>query len=196
MHSKVSVVENVESPTRDGTILRADVYMPSEGGPFPALLSRGPYNKAVEDSIDSYHQLASEGYAVVSQDIWGRYASDGEFHPNFNFGWTDAEDGYDTVEWVAAQDWCNGKVGTFGYSYTAWTQWALAPTKPPHFVCMFVGGIAPKSTDWEMGGVFRAGRATPWLLGLMAPDTQKLLDEPEGPTTATRGSRWIVRKIP
>lgn len=69
MYSKVSVVNNVETPIRDGTILRADLYAPSEGGPFPALLSRGPYNKAVEDSISSYHRLVSEGYAVVSQDI-------------------------------------------------------------------------------------------------------------------------------
>ncbi len=84
--TNVRTLKNIETPMRDGTILRADVYMPNDGGPFPSLMSRGSYNKAVEDSISSYHRLASEGYAVVAQDIRGRYASDGEFHPNFNFG--------------------------------------------------------------------------------------------------------------
>lgn len=57
---------------------------------------------------------------------------------------------------------------------------------------MFVGGITPKSTDWEMGGVFRTDRAIQWLLGQMAPDTQKVLAEPEGPTTARE---YLTREV-
>jgi len=175
--------ENTPSPMRDGTILRADVYVPEGDGPFPTVVSRTPYNKSALRNTPVYERLAEEGYAVVAQDIRGRWASDGEFHPLFNAGWTDAEDGYDTIEWAAAQSWSNGRIGTFGYSYPAWTQWALAPTKPPHLVTMFTGGMTPHSTDWTLGGVFRAGRALRWTLGSMAVDTQRFLDEPQGPTT-------------
>ena len=175
--------DNVPSPVRDGTVLRADVYLPEGDGPFPTLVTRTPYNKGALRSTHTYERLAEEGYAVVAQDIRGRWASDGDFHPLFNADWADAEDGYDAVEWAAAQPWSNGKVGTFGYSYPSWTQWALAPTKPPHLVTMFTGGITPRTTDWELGGVFRAGRALQWTLGSMATDTQKFLDEPHGPTT-------------
>ena len=168
---------------RDGTVLRSDVYLPRGKGPFPTLVQRTPYNKLRPQSIATFERLAEAGYGIVIQDIRGRWASDGEFHPMFNPGWTDAEDGYDTVEWAAAQPWSNGQVGTFGYSYGAWTQWALAPTRPPHLVTMFTGGMAPRTTDWELGGVFRAGRALQWLLGSMAPDSQKTLPEPHGPGT-------------
>ena len=175
--------EDVPSPMRDGTVLRADVYLPEGDGPFPTLVSRTPYDKSALRNSTVYERLAQEGYAVVAQDIRGRWASDGEFHPMFNADWTDAEDGYDTVEWAAAQPWSNGRIGTFGYSYPAWTQWALAPTKPPHLVTMFTGGMTAHTTDWELGGVFRAGRALQWTLGSMAVDTQRFLDEPHGPAT-------------
>ena len=182
MSARAFTVEHgVANPMRDGTLLRSDVYLPRGSGPFPTLVQRTPYNKLRPSAIATFERLADEGYGVVVQDIRGRWASDGEFHPMFNADWTDAEDGYDTVEWAAAQPWSTGKIGTFGYSYGAWTQWALAPTKPPHLVTMFAGGMAPRTTDWEIGGVFRAGRATQWLLGSMAPDSQKTLPDPRGP---------------
>ncbi len=184
MSARAFTVEHgVANPMRDGTVLRSDLYLPRGTGPFPTLVQRTPYNKLRPSGIATFERLAEEGYGVVVQDIRGRWASDGEFHPMFNADWTDAEDGYDTVEWAAAQPRSNGKVGTFGYSYGAWTQWALAPTKPPHLVTMFTGGMAPRTTDWEVGGVFRAGRAIQWLLGSMAPDSQKTLAVPRGPAT-------------
>ncbi len=180
---KTKVFHDVEASMRDGTVLRADLYVPEGDGPFPTVVSRTPYDKSRPNMIPLYEGLAAAGYAVVPQDIRGRWASDGEFHPMFSEDWTDAEDGYDTVEWAAAQPWSNGKIGTFGYSYPAWTQWALAPTRPPHLVTMFTGGMSPRTTDWEIGGVFRPGRALQWTLGSMAPDTQRFLEEPHGPTT-------------
>ncbi len=180
---QATIQKNVPTPVRDGTILRADVYLPETTGPFPTLVCRTPYNKNQSTSTPLYERLAEAGYAVVVQDMRGRWASDGDFHPFFNPDWKDAEDGYDTIEWAASQPWSNGKVGTFGYSYPAWTQWALAPTRPPHLVTMFTGGIAPRTTDFMVGGAFRPGRQLQWLLGSMAPDTQKFLDEPQGPTT-------------
>lgn len=177
------IKEDVPSPMRDGTILRSDVYLPQGRGPFPTLVVRNPYNKSRNLSLPVYERLAEEGYAVVAQDIRGRWASDGQFYPLFSADWKDGEDGYDTVEWAAAQPWSNTKVGTFGYSYGSWTQWALAAKKPPHLVTMFTGGQGRRNTDWMLGGIFRPGRQLQWTLGSMAPDTQRFLDEPYGPTT-------------
>ena len=183
VEDKIRVENDVEVPMRDGTLLRADIYLPDSEGPFPTIVSRTPYDKSRPDQIEVNTALAEVGYAVLDQDIRGRWASDGEFHPLFSEDWTDAEDGYDTIEWAAAQGWSNGKVGTYGYSYNSWTQWALAPTNPPHLVTMFTGGMTPRITDWMLGGIFRPGRQLQWTLGSMATDTQRLLDEPRGPTT-------------
>ena len=191
----ITVEHNVVTPMRDGTLLRADLYLPEKvipigamgasngGGGLPTLVCRTPYDKSRERDAERYRGLASNGYAVVVQDKRGRWESDGLYRPMYGAQFDDAEDGYDTIEWAAAQSWSNGKVGTFGYSYPSWTQWMLAPLMPPHLVTMFTGGMGPKTTDWEMGGVFRPGRALQWLLGLIAPDTQKWLDEAQGPTT-------------
>lgn len=177
------VTYDVQTSVRDGTILRSDVYLPSGKGPFPTLVTRTPYNKLQSSMVPIYEGLAESGYAVVAQDIRGRWASDGEFHPMFNRDCKDGQDGYDTIEWAASQPWSNSRVGTFGYSYASWTQWALARMKPPHLVTMFTGGFAPRSTDWMLGGVFRPGRQLQWTLGSMAPDTQRFLDSPQGPTS-------------
>ena len=178
----ITVLDNVPAPMRDGTVLRADVFLPEGNGPFPTTLIRTPYNKSRERDVLRYRGLAEKGFAVVVQDTRGRYRSDGIFRPMFGAEFDDPEDGYDTVEWAAAQDWSSGKVGTFGNSYASWTQWQLAPLMPPHLVTMFTGGMGPKTTDWEIGGVFRPGRALQWLLGTIAPDTQGWLDDPAGPT--------------
>ena len=177
----ITTLENVVTPMRDGTLLRADVYLPEGNGPFPTTLCRTPYNKSRAKDTERYRGLAKKGFAVVVQDTRGRYQSDGIFRPMFGDDFDDPEDGYDTVEWAAAQDWSSGKVGTFGYSYPSWTQWMMAPLMPPHLVTMFTGGMGPKTTDWEIGGVFRPGRALQWLLGLISPDTQEWLDDPAGP---------------
>lgn len=191
----ITVEQNVITPMRDGTLLRADVYLPDRVVPigqvgridssngFPTLVCRTPYDKSRESDVERYRGLANHGYAVVVQDKRGRWESEGLYRPMYGSEFDDPEDGYDTVEWAAEQSWSNGKVGTFGYSYPSWAQWMLAPLMPPHLVTMFTGGMGPKTTDWEMGGVFRPGRALQWLIGLMAPDTQKWLDEPQGPNT-------------
>ena len=183
------VTYDVQTSMRDGTILRSDVYLPSGRGPFPTLVTRTPYNKLQANMVPTYEGLAESGYAVVAQDIRGRWASDGEFHPMFSRDCTDEQDGYDTIEWAASQPWSNSRVGTFGYSYASWTQWALARMKPPHLVTMFTGGFAPRGTDWMLGGVFRPGRQLQWTLGSMAPDTQRFLDSPRGPTSVEEYSQ-------
>ena len=147
-------------------------------GPNPTILVRTPYNKSRDILIEEAETLARNGYSVVLQDIRGRFESDGDFIPQFMPVTFEAEDGYDSVEWAAAQPWSDGKVGTLGNSYNAWTQWRLAPTRPPHLVAMWASGMGPTHHDWEVGGVFRPGRALHWLTGTIGPDTQLRLDPP------------------
>ena len=96
------VERDVAVPVRDGTILRADVYRPAEGGPHPVLLSRLPYDKSLPMTVgvapDPLRATAA-AYVLILQDTRGRFASDGEFSPFVH----EADDGDDTVEWAAAR---------------------------------------------------------------------------------------------
>lgn len=124
---------NLAVPMRDGVVLRADVLRPLEDGKFPVLVYRTPYGKdAAEQDYTTFRHAAERGYAVVIQDVRGRYQSSGEFRPYENEG----RDGYDTIEWSAAQPWSNGAVGTFGLSYPGAVQWLAAVQSPPHLKAM------------------------------------------------------------
>lgn len=120
-------------PTRDGVELSVDVYLPDHtSGPVPAILQRTPYDNANPDVIASARYFADHGYAFVAADVRGRGDSDGRFTPFRGEG----PDGYDTVEWIAAQDWCDGQVAMMGGSYAASVQWWAARERPPHLVTM------------------------------------------------------------
>ena len=118
---------------RDGVELSADVYRPSASGRFPVILLRTPYNKVGGGaSVARFRAIAARGYVVVNQDVRGRGDSDGIFEP-----WRrEGLDGYDTIEWCAAQPWSNGKVGTTGGSYLGYDQWVAAVQQPPHLTTM------------------------------------------------------------
>ena len=111
---------------RDGVELATDVHLPEEDGPFPALVHRTPYEKDSEEPIGGISMAIENGYAVVQQDVRGRFKSEGWFEPFF-----EGEDGYDTVEWVAEQDWCTGKVGMYGTSYRGMVQIQALQENPP-----------------------------------------------------------------
>lgn len=128
---------DVMVPMRDGVRLATDIYFPArEGhkipGQYPVVLERTPYDKSNAAAIGRYY--AERGYVAAVQDVRGRYQSQGAFYPFAHEG----PDGYDTVEWLAAQPWCNGKVGTLGQSYDAAVQSALAALTPPHLAAMIV----------------------------------------------------------
>jgi len=124
---------DVDVPMRDGVRLRADVMRPAGHAPFPTLVYRTPYDKEQERREQTTFARALErGYAVVVQDVRGRYDSEGEFRPYQQEG----QDGFDTIEWAAAQDWSSGAVGTFGLSYPGAVQWLAAVENPPHLKAM------------------------------------------------------------
>jgi len=123
---------DVRIPMRDGVELSADMFVPDAEGKFPTILIRTPYdnNRFVQSSYGPY--FASRGYVLMVQDVRGRGDSDGVFNPFVN----EAEDGFDTHEWIGTQDWSNGKVGSFGGSYQGWTQVYPATLKSKYYTAM------------------------------------------------------------
>jgi putative CocE/NonD family hydrolase len=173
---------------RDGVRLATDIYRPAaEGlalpGPFPVILERTPYNKnspsrserSVADPIPlSRAQVAdffvARGYVFVYQDCRGTHNSEGLFTKYLSEG----EDGFDTIGWIAEQEWCDGKVGTMGLSYAAHTQVAAACLNPPALAAMFVdsGGFNDAYQGGiRQGGAFELKQAT-WALrqALQSPE--------------------------
>src|SRR5437764_3830061 len=124
---------HLATPMRDGVKLYADVYRPRREGKFPVLVVRTPYGVQRDGMHETKIRFARRGYAVVVQDVRGRYQSEGKWEPFRN----EAEDGYDTIQWAAAQSWSNGKVATQGGSYLGHVQWRAASLSPPNLVTLF-----------------------------------------------------------
>jgi len=170
---------DVSMPMRDGVVLRTDILLPSAEGKFPALVYRTPYGKhfALKE-YTTFAKAAARGYAVVVQDVRGRYASDGEFVPYQNEG----RDGYDTIEWVARQPWCDGNVGTFGLSYPGAVQWLAALENPPHLKAMVPAmTFSTPRNFFYSGGVFD-GSWLDWIWTSIAADIRRRKNLP-GPKT-------------
>ena len=148
------VDKDVSVPMRDGLHLATDIYLPAAGGkPLDAklavILVRTSYNKEsyAQDFIDFF---VKHDYAVVLQDVRGRYKSEGTFY----HGVHEAFDGYDTIEWIARQPWSNGKIGMTGLSYLAAVQQAACCENPPH-LCSIFHVQAP--IDYYQNGFRHAG---------------------------------------
>lgn len=180
------VESNVAVPMRDGVVLRADVIRPSAAERRPTLVHRTPYDKTPTASSAFVRQAVERGYAVVVQDVRGRYASDGEFGAYTQEG----RDGFDTIEWAAAQPWSNGRVGTFGLSYPGAVQWLAAVESPPHLVAMVPAMTFASPTHfWYTGGVWDGS----WLLWTwlnIAPDLRQRRGLPGPRTLAEARDTW------
>lgn len=187
------VDRNVPVPMRDGAILRADVYRPDAAGKFPVLVMRTPYGKdgALESGgEDTISRAPRAGYAVVVQDVRGRFNSDGEFRPYHQEG----KDGHDTIEWAAVQSWSNGRVGTFGLSYPGAVQWLMAMETPPHLVSVFPAmTFATARHFWYFGGGFNHDWMR-WIQAYIAPDIRKRKGLPGPRTYAEAEAEWNRRK--
>ncbi|MFC1599306.1 CocE/NonD family hydrolase, partial [Candidatus Omnitrophota bacterium] len=151
---KVVVERNVPVPMRDGTILRADVYRPDRGGPYPVLVCLG-----VTEAHRGYRgsgiiPFVKAGYIVVEQALRWEMYSEGE-GDYLRLMRKQAEDGYDAVEWAANLPNSSHKVGTFGRSGTALPQWLVAPLRPPSLVAMSARSIWAKRDNWELPGTIR-----------------------------------------
>jgi hypothetical protein len=163
----------LRTPMSDGAVLIADLYTATpEPERAPLLLERTPYGRRERRESDGRDRdgvpiqpehgaafFARRGFHVLRQDCRGRGDSDGQFVKYIG----EAEDGYDTVAWLARQPWCDGRVATMGVSYSAHAQTALAALGPANLAAMFVdsGGFASAyEAGVRMGGAFELKQAT------------------------------------
>jgi uncharacterized protein len=147
---------------RDGVKLAANVYLPARDHVrFPAILERTPYGKGGEIS-PNHLAFVENGYAVVVQDVRGRYESKGTFDPLRQEG----PDGFDTIEWIARQDWSDGKVGMIGGSYRGIVQWKAALLNNPHLKAIFPvvsGSDEYRDRFYSTGGAMKLGHRLGWM---------------------------------
>lgn len=141
---------DVRVPMRDGVELSADLFLPRDAGRCPTVLIRTPYSNNNEQLIEKGTRLAAAGYACAIQDVRGRWDSSGDYYPFLN----EAEDGFDTQEWIGRQDFSDGTIGTAGGSYLGTTQWRSAPLGSSYLKCM-----APRviCTDYHSGLLYPGG---------------------------------------
>ncbi len=153
---------------RDGVRLSANVFRPAGPARSPAILVRTPYGKG--DALTPNHRaFAESGYAVVVQDVRGRYASEGVFAPLTQ----EPRDGDDTLNWIARQPWCDGKIGMMGGSYLGIVQWAVAALNNPYLKAIFpvVSGYDEyRDRYYSPGGAMKLGNRLLWIAeNLRAP---------------------------
>jgi predicted acyl esterase len=158
----------IEIPMRDGVKLPANVFLPhgTTATKFPCVLVRHPLGK---DSLDpAWLSLVKDGYALVIQSTRSCCDESGKTIPYLTDGWSDDRrpaDGYDTVQWLASADFCEGSVSTVGSSATGITQFLLAPSSPPNLSCQFIEMAPPSMYQYAIypGGQFRKEQVEGWL---------------------------------
>jgi predicted acyl esterase len=161
----VKVEENIYVEMRDGVKLAVDIYHPEKEGPYPVLLSMCPYLKEIQQCHPGWcHSIeagatgffVAKGYIHVIAQCRGSGMSQGQW------AFLDAneqQDGYDLIEWIAEQPWCDGHVGMIGDSYWAWIQYLVAAQRPPHLKCIVPhdGGTDMYRDAFYQGGIFNGG---------------------------------------
>ncbi len=163
---------HVRVPMRDGVHLSTNIFHPPGAGRFPTILIRTPYGKG-PDLPAGYAPFVDHGYALVLQDVRGRYASDGVFDVLNQEG----PDGYDTLNWIAGQPWSDGKIGMTGGSYLGIAQWKVAVLNNPHLKAIFpvVSGCDDYfDRYYSTGGATKLGHRLLWFsLNLTPPGVQR-----------------------
>ncbi len=159
---------NVPVAMRDGVRLSANVFLASEHARMPAILVRTPYGKGA-DITPNNQAFVEHGYAVVVQDVRGRYESEGAFQPLTQ----EVRDGDDTLNWIARQPWSDGKIGMMGGSYVGIVQWKAALANNPHLKAIFpvVSGYDDyRDRYYSTGGALKLGNRLEWMAeNLRAP---------------------------
>ena len=151
---------HVMIPMRDGASLSAYLYVPDGPGPWPALFEQRYASLRGTVTRKNAAKLAEAGYVVALINFRGTHLSEGTWVGYRALQWGELQDGYDVCEWLAAQTWCTGKVGTFGSSQGGYAQNYLAVTQPPHLVCQFMvdTGLSLFHEGYRIGGTARPER--------------------------------------
>lgn len=147
---------------RDDVRLAANIFLPIDAAArYPTILVRTPYGKGT-GITPHYQAFVDRGYAIVAQDVRGRHGSEGSFAPLTQ----EPQDGWDTIEWIAAQSWSNGKVGMMGGSYLGMTQWEVAVLNNPHLKAIFPvvsGDDDYRDRMYSPGGAMKWGHRLLWV---------------------------------
>jgi len=153
--------KNLGLLTGDGFRLAADVYRPADEGSFPTVVIRTPYGREIEELASLGRYLAQRGYAVVIQDVRGRGASHGKFEYLVN----EPQDGRATLQWVASQSWCNGRIALRGHSYEGASAWLACAGSDPAPAAVFA--LAAPSNAYEgcyTNGAFQFNLVGVWSI--------------------------------
>jgi len=169
----INVKYNRRIIMRDKISLSADIYFPKDINlPLPVILSRTPYDNSADNMIESAIYFAQKGYIFIAQDTRGRNDSDGDFKP-----WVDEfNDGFDTLEWIGSQHWCDGNIGMVGGSYIGNVQWQAACMGSKYLktiVPRVIGDNLHESPHYQ-GGAFQLGWAVTWSWRQDGRTTQSL----------------------
>ena len=161
----------------DGVRLATDIYRPAGPGRYPVVLLRTPYGRANPGAFAlqvNAPQLANAGFAVVVQDVRGRFESEGDFWPFQD----EARDGVATIEWAAEQSWSTGAVAMAGMSYCGYIQ-ALAARERPDALRAWMPAFCPLDArdDWAYDGdALRLAFGMSWAMGTLAPGDRAIRD--------------------
>lgn len=150
----------------DGERLLTDIYLPEGDGPFPVILSRVPYGTKTEyifqPQVGAF--FTSHGYAYVSQNVRGRFGSEGEFRAYIDG--QEIQDGYDAVDWIVDQPWSNGDVGVMGESYYAYTTLMAAVSAHPAIKAISPANITLAREKQSLDGAFPIQASGLWTLDM------------------------------
>ncbi len=154
------VERHVMIPMRDGKHLSAWLYFPLGSGPWPVVFEQRYASLRGESTRQAATEFASSGYVVALVNFRGTHQSEGAWVGYRALQWGELQNGYDTCEWLAAQSWSSGKVGTFGSSQGGYAQNYLAVTQPPHLVCQYMTdtGLSLFEEGYRIGGTTRPER--------------------------------------
>jgi putative CocE/NonD family hydrolase len=157
------VIKDVTIEAEDGTRLAARVYLPSEEGSFPTLYGASPYQYDTDTCPASdlflWYEVGplewyvkEQGYAFVHLDVRGTGRSEGEWRVLDS---NEQRDHHTAIQWIADQPWSNGKIGGYGQSYYAMSQWLYAIDAPPALACIapFDGYTEPFTDTYYQGGI-------------------------------------------
>lgn len=157
--SEVQHYRYLNVPMSDGVRLASDLYLPDQEGPFPTVLIRTPYNKEQKEGLANF--FAERGYAVLTQDVRGRWLSEGKYR-----AWMDEKrDGLETLDWLVDQPWCDGNIGVVGSSYLGFAGIILAPSQHPALKTIInVSGPGDLYYTIFPGGAFHQMALLPWTI--------------------------------
>ena len=191
MTYSIRIDKSVPIEVRDGTVLRGDIYRPDDKEKHPALLTRTPYHRQGAFDFNSsylpYFEAVAAGYVVIIQSLRGCFDSGGQSGLGDMRLTGEGADGYDTVEWIAAQKWCDGNVGTCGGSYMGLLQWITARGNPPHLkaIAPWVSGSGGEEPS-RHNGIVNLGVALNWLLNMTVEAINKQEKDGKDVTAARR----------